>query len=215
MSDVSGKSEDAGVSGKRVRQPKMAERVFVDASTTPEQVLEWDAEGKQVFFADDVKEIPAEIVDKFSKVTAVKYRQALEIKGRLASVDPVWEEVNRSVKITQHAYASPRDIAFGNKAKNGLTAKMVREDRIGYWANKGYVIAKPEHMADAKMRQVEGHYEHGTAGTPREYLMVTTTENRERLMAERDANRNRIDEQQVEDVRRKTRDAGLPVIPTE
>ncbi len=210
MSDKIVTADEVSGSGKKPRQVKMAERVFVDSSVAPESIVEWDAEGKQIFFTEDTNEIPAEFLDKLSKVTVLKYRQALEIKTRLAGVDPAWDEINKAIKISQGGYASPRDIAFGNKAKGGLRAKLVREDRLGYWSSKGYVMAKPEHMVDAKMRQVEGHYEHGTVGAPREFLMVTTDENRQRLMDERDANRNRLDELQVEDGKRKARDAGLP-----
>lgn len=195
---------------KKESAGKTAERRFVDSTTSFDDVVQWDADGDQVFFTDDTPDLPPEVIDKLSKLTLIKYQQALEIKKRLAAIDPDWDAITKGLKISQSGYASPYDIAFGNKAKDGLAARLVREDKVGYWEGKGYVMAQPKHMADAKMRQVEGHYEHGTIGAPKEYLMVTTEENRARLMAERDARRNRVDESQVESIKQKTRDAGLP-----
>lgn len=205
VSDVS--ANQALTKGKRAVKP--AEKVFVDALTSNEDIVKWDSDGKQVFFADDFKELPSEVIDKLSRLTVVKYEQALEIRARLAAVDPEFDKINKSLQISQSSYASPSDIAFHNKAKAGLRAKLVREDRLGHWESKGYVMAKPEHMVDAKMRKVEGHFEHGVAGQPKEYLMVTTIENQNRLKREREAERARIDERQQVEVAAANKAAGV------
>ena len=209
MSDTSDTRKVRASSAKEKVELKQAERCFVDRDTDPQAVLDWDVEGKQVFFTEDAPELPQDILEKLSKMTLIKYEQARDIKRRLANDDPEWVEINKSLKISQSGYASPYDIAFGNKAKDGLVSRMVREDRVGYWEAKGYRMATPSTMKDVKMRQVEGHYEHGTIGAPKEYLMVTTEENRDKLMQIREDRRQAIDTAQVENMTKQARDAGL------
>ena len=202
-----GVAADTSTMGKKAVKAK--ERRFADAFTPDEDIIEWDAKGDQVFFADDMRTLSGAVLEKLSKLTVIKYQQALDIKRRLDGDDPEWSKINKSLKISQSGYASPFDIAFGNKARAGMQTRLVREDRVGYWEGKGYVMAAPEHMVDAKMRNVEGHYEHGTIGAPKEYLMVTTDENKKRLTRINDERRQAIDTSQVEDLRRKATDAGL------
>ena len=191
---------------------KSPDRVFITNDISDEKLIQLDQDGAQLFFTDDVKERPPEVLDKLSKLTAIKYQQAVEIKKRLEKDDPSWREINKSLSISQSGYASPRDIAFGNKAKRGLVTRTVREDRVGYWEAKGYVMATPEHMVDAKMRRVEGHYEHGTIGSPKEYLMVTTEKRREELKKINEDRRTAIDASQVEDIKKKVHDSGIGTV---
>lgn len=195
--------------GKRKDMDKAPPRRFVTASTPTEDVVAWDKAGDQVFFTEETPELPEDVLKELSKLTLIKYQQTLEIKKRLAEDDPDWSEINKGLKISQSAYASPTDIAFGNVAKPGLHTRLVREDRVGYWERRGYVMATPKHMDDPKMRQVEGHYEHGTIGAPKEYLMVTTDENRKRLMKQRDEARERLDVKQVDTIRETAEAAGI------
>jgi len=209
MNDDSTMDDSLPKRGKRKDMDKPAERRFVVASTKPEDVVAWDEAGDQVFFTEESPELSEDVLKKLSKLTLIKYQQTLEIKKRLAEDDPEWSEINKTLQVSQSAYASPTDIAFGNVAKPGLQTRLVREDRVGYWERKGYVMATPKHMLDAKMRNVEGHFEHGTIGAPKEYLMVTTDENRKRLMAERDERRTRLDEQQRNSIRETAEAAGV------
>lgn len=210
MAGVAGMKRSQVVTDKTEKSGVDEERLFVTKDTPIADVVSWEQEGKPIFFTEDIDPLPEDVVKEFSKLTSIKYHQALEIKERMARQDPEFAGLSQRLEISQRAYASPRDIAFGNKAKPGLTAKLVREDNVGYRESQGYVLARPEHMVAPKMRQVEGHYEHGTIGAPKEYLMVIADEDRKAIQKRNRELHHQIDERQVEDIKQKTRDAGLP-----
>lgn len=174
--------------------PPVLEKVFITKDNTFEDVLRFVQQGTTVYFDDapgKLLVLSDEQVKELPSLERVKYDQARVNHDRLSKEDPAWIEVLRRIQVKQADYASPMDKIEGNIPKPGLVKRNARIDKVDYWRKRGFEVAQPDHLADAKMRKVEGHYEVSRDGQVESVLMVTTQENWDSLMAQRAARKKR------------------------
>lgn len=188
MANTEGAVSEKKATKKAETATKVLDKVFITKDNTFEDVLRFIQQGTTVYFDDapgKLIELTDEQVKELPSLERVKYDQARVNHERLSKEDPAWLEVLRRLQINQTDYASPMDKIEGNVPKPGLVKRNARVDKVDYWRKRGFEVAQPEHLADAKMRQVEGHYEVSHNGQVESVLMVTTQENWDRLMTQR------------------------------
>lgn len=188
MANTEGAVSEKKATKKAETATKVLDKVFITKDNTFEDVLRFIQQGTTVYFDDapgKLIELTDEQVKELPSLERVKYDQARVNHERLSKEDPAWLEVLRRLQINQTDYASPMDKIEGNVPKPGLVKRNARVDKVDYWRKRGFEVAQPEHLADAKMRQVEGHYEVSRNGQVESVLMVTTQENWDRLMTQR------------------------------
>ena len=129
-----------------------ANEVEVDSSNSFEQVLQYDKEGKRIFFACErgkFLDLSADEVAQLSRFTRITYASMKAANSDIESRDPEFEEINRRLTIDQIAGSANDKLDVKFKDPSDAAKYEIyhfRPDNFGKAISKGWKQLSPRQV---------------------------------------------------------------------